>query len=157
MVSKEYLNALIYSGPEAEKHIYLYHHDNHYDVITSMPAFLARKQYCHYCKKGYEKITNHPCDDLCMLCHRQSCPIVEWIHCNDCNRYYKSQECYNHHKDDDGPAKSICRSLVKCQRCHRVVTRASLNDHHCGKVRRSTFKKHVKPEGHQCFLQPWRP
>jgi hypothetical protein len=29
MVSKEYLNALIYSGPEAEKHIYLYHHDNH--------------------------------------------------------------------------------------------------------------------------------
>ena len=61
---------------------------------------------------------------------------------------------YNHHKDDDGPAKSICRSLVKCQRCHRVVTRASLNDHHCGKVRRSTCKKHVKPEGHQCFLQP---
>ena len=94
MVSKEYLNALIYSGPEAEKHIYLYHHDNHYDVITSMPAIRARKQHCHKCKKGYDEITDHPCGDLCMLCHRQSCPIVEWIHCNDCNRYYKSQECY---------------------------------------------------------------
>ena len=46
VISKEHLNALIYSGPEAEKHLYLYHHDNHYDVITSMPAFLARKQYC---------------------------------------------------------------------------------------------------------------
>ena len=41
VASKEYLNALIYSGPEAEKHIYLYHHNNHYDIITSMPAFLA--------------------------------------------------------------------------------------------------------------------
>ena len=29
VVSKEHLNALIYSGPEAEKHLYLYHHDNH--------------------------------------------------------------------------------------------------------------------------------
>ncbi|CAB4017783.1 Hypothetical predicted protein [Paramuricea clavata] len=60
VISKEHLNALIYTGPEAEKHLYLYHHDNHYDVITSMPAFLARKQYCHKCKKGYDKITDIP-------------------------------------------------------------------------------------------------
>ncbi|CAB4032171.1 Hypothetical predicted protein [Paramuricea clavata] len=37
VISKEHLNALIYSVPEAEKHLYLYHHENHYDVITSMP------------------------------------------------------------------------------------------------------------------------
>ena len=78
VISKEHLNALIYSGPEAEKHLYLYHHDNHYDVITSMPAFLARKQYCHKCKKGYDKITSRPCGDLCKLCHTQNCSIVEW-------------------------------------------------------------------------------
>jgi hypothetical protein len=29
VISKDHLNALIYSGPEAEKHLYLYHHDNH--------------------------------------------------------------------------------------------------------------------------------
>ena len=40
VVSQEHLNALIYSGPEAEKHLYMYHHDNHYDVITSMPPSL---------------------------------------------------------------------------------------------------------------------
>jgi hypothetical protein len=28
--------------------------------------------------------------------------------------------------------------LVKCKKCKRVVTRASLRDHHCGKVRCST-------------------
>ena len=60
VVSKEHLNIMIYSGPETDKCLYLYHHDNYYDVITSMPAFLARKQYCHKCKKGYDKITDHP-------------------------------------------------------------------------------------------------
>ena len=81
VISKEHLNALIYSGPEAEKHLYLYHHDNHYDVITSMPAFLARKKYCHKCKKGFDKITDHPCGDLCKLCNTQNCSIVEWKFC----------------------------------------------------------------------------
>ena len=154
VISKEHLNALVYSGPEAEKHLYLYHHDNHYDVITSMPAFLARKQYCHRCKKGFDKITDHPCGDLCKLCHTQNCSIVEWKFCKDCNRFFKSDECFNRHKDDAGPAKSLCRALVKCKKCKRVVTRASLRDHHCGKVRCSTCQKYVKPENHQCYLQP---
>jgi hypothetical protein len=154
VISKEHLNALIYSGPESEKHLYLYHHDNHYDVITSMPAFLARKQYCHKCKKGYDKITSHPCGDLCKLCNTQNCLLVEWKFCKDCNRFFKSDECFNRHKDDAGPAKSLCRALIKCTKCKRVVTRASLRDHHCGKVRCSTCQKYVKPENHQCYLQP---
>ena len=72
VVCKEHLNAMIYSGPDAEKYLYLYHHDNHYVVITNVPAFLARKRYCHKCKKGYDKITNHPCGDLCKLCNTQN-------------------------------------------------------------------------------------
>ena len=67
VVSKEHLNALIYSSPDAEKHLNLYHHDNHYNVITSIPDFLARKQYCHTYKKGFDKINDHPCGDLCKL------------------------------------------------------------------------------------------
>ena len=59
IVSKEHLNSLISSGPEAPKLICLYAHDNHYDIISSMPAFLARKKYCHTCKKGYDKIEDH--------------------------------------------------------------------------------------------------
>jgi hypothetical protein len=45
IVSKEHQNAIIFSGPDKEKNIYLFLHDNHYDVITSMPAFYARKRY----------------------------------------------------------------------------------------------------------------
>ncbi|VDI44142.1 Hypothetical predicted protein [Mytilus galloprovincialis] len=47
VVSKEHFNAIIYEGPAAEKKIYLYLHDHHYDVITAMPAFLSRKLFLH--------------------------------------------------------------------------------------------------------------
>ena len=95
IVSKEHLNTIIYSGPEAPKQIYLYAHDNHYDIISSMPAFLARKKYCHKCKKGYDKIEDHLCGDTCKLCYTQNCPITSWVFCEDCNRFFKSQECFD--------------------------------------------------------------
>ena len=59
IVSKEHQNSTLYSGPENEKRIYLFLHDNHYDVITSMPAFFSRKWYCHTCKKVYDHVTEH--------------------------------------------------------------------------------------------------
>ncbi|CAB4040743.1 Hypothetical predicted protein, partial [Paramuricea clavata] len=78
IVSKEHQSTLIYSSPDAEKRIYLYSHDNHYDIITSMPGFIARKKYCHACKKGYDKIEDHLCGDTCKLCYTQNCPIENW-------------------------------------------------------------------------------
>jgi hypothetical protein len=61
IVSKEHQNSILYSGPEQEKRIYLYLHDNHYDVITSMPGFLARSMYCHTCKIAYSNQGDHLC------------------------------------------------------------------------------------------------
>ncbi|XP_053397354.1 uncharacterized protein LOC128556395 [Mercenaria mercenaria] len=40
VISQEHFNSIIYTGPDTEKNIYLYYHDQHYDVITSMAAFL---------------------------------------------------------------------------------------------------------------------
>ena len=45
-------NGIVYHGPTAEKKIYLYYHDNHYDVITSMTAFIKRIYFCASCYKG---------------------------------------------------------------------------------------------------------
>jgi hypothetical protein len=89
IVSKEHQNSVIFSGSEKEKRIYLFLHDNHFDVITSMPAFVARKKYCHTCKKGYDHVKNHLCGDMCKLCYFQNCPIVSWTPCSDCNRFLK--------------------------------------------------------------------
>ena len=52
VVSGDHFNAIIYKGPETEKPIYLYYHNGHYDVITSMLAFLGRAYFCLKCEKG---------------------------------------------------------------------------------------------------------
>ena len=42
ILSKAYFNAIVYAGPEhKEKRLYLYHHDKHFDVITSITEFLS--------------------------------------------------------------------------------------------------------------------
>jgi hypothetical protein len=154
IVSKEHQNSIIFSGPEKDKMFYLFLHDNHYDVITSMPAFFVRKRYCHTCKKGYDKVIDHSCPDACKLCYLQNCPIVSWIGCGDCKRNFKSQECFDRHKQTVGNAKSVCASLIKCPDCHTVVKRGRMGRHHCGLTRCSTCKEYVHAENHQCYMQP---
>ena len=121
IVSKDHQNAHIYSGPDQEKRIYLYLHNNHYDVITKMPGFLARKMYCHFCKKAYDHGEDHLCSSICKCCRFPDCPVGSWIHCNDCNRYFKSQTCFDRHKEFTGNAKPICAMLVRCSHCDRIV------------------------------------
>ena len=142
------LNSIIYSGPEKEKRIYLFLHDNHYDVITSMPAFFARKRYCHTCKKGYDDVTEHLCPDSCLLCGFQNCI--------DCKRIFKSQECFDRHKQNIGHGKSLCALLVKCCHCNYVVKRGQLRPdlHHCGQTKCSTCNRYVDTKYHQCYMQP---
>jgi hypothetical protein len=155
IVSKEHQNSIIFSGPDREKRIYLYAHDNHYDVITSMPAFFARKMFCHTCKKGYDKNTDHLCGDSCKACRFQNCPIISWVECKDCMRNFKSQECYNRHKETVGNGKSICASLIKCKHCGRVVKRnlARPESHNCGLVRCIVCREYVD-ETHRCYMKP---
>jgi hypothetical protein len=140
IVSKEHQNSVIFPGTDKEKIIYLFLHDNHFDVITSMPAFVAHKKYCHTCKKGYDHVKNHLCGDTCKLCYFQNCPIVSWISYSYCNRIFKSQECFDRHKQNVGNAKSICLSTAKCPLCNRVFERTQLRPdlHHCGLKRCST-------------------
>ena len=46
IVSKEYGDKATYAGPEKDKKIYLYMHNNHYDIITKMPRLFAPNYYC---------------------------------------------------------------------------------------------------------------
>ncbi|CAB4015355.1 DNA polymerase [Paramuricea clavata] len=113
-----------------------------------------RKRYCHTCKKGYDKVIDHLCADACKSCRFPNCPIVSWLPCVDCMRVFKSQECFDRHKQTVGSAKSICGSLAKCPDCHTVVKRGRLRQHHCGLTRCSTCKEYVCLENHQCYIQP---
>lgn len=98
IVSKESFNAIVYQGPEAEKKIYLYHHDNHYDVITTMPGFLNRSYFCQKCQKGYDHKEKHICNEPCYLCHKCHEDQSEyWQYCSTCNRHFKNKTCLQLH------------------------------------------------------------
>ena len=154
IVSKEHQNSILYSGPDQEKRIYLYLHDNHYDVITSMPGFLARSMYCHTCKIAYSNQGDHLCPNACKCCRFPNCPIVSWIHCDRCNQDFKSQECFDRHKHSVG--KSICAQLVKCPDCNTVVRRSAREPekHYCGKTKCPICKEYTRTGNHRCYMQP---
>ena len=63
IVSKEYGSKIIYIGPEKERKIYLYMHNNHYDAF-----FFARSYYCHTRKKAYNNQEEHRCPNACKCC-----------------------------------------------------------------------------------------
>ena len=157
IVSKEYNNNIIYSGPDKDKKIYLYMHNNHYDVITKMPGFFARAYYCHECKKTYEHLEEHLCPNTCKCCRaRPICPELSWMPCNDCGRMFKSQQCYDQHKEPRGKARSVCQGWIKCPQCKKSfrVCKERPEKHDCGKKKCGICGKFVKLKDHYCFIQP---
>ncbi|XP_071476164.1 uncharacterized protein [Diadema antillarum] len=75
VVSKEHLNHIIYAGPEDREHtIFLYSHDEHYDLITKMNAFMNKAYFCTICMVGYNRKLSHKCEFTCSLCKSHECP-----------------------------------------------------------------------------------
>ena len=95
----DYFNEIIHTAnPEATNIIYLHKKkNNHYDVITSMPAFLSKKYYCHTCKKGYTRRDKHKCPDKRLACFKAEKHVGDNIVCKYCNRVFFGEKCYEEH------------------------------------------------------------
>ena len=167
LISKENFNAIIYKGPEAPKKLYLYHYDNHYGVITSMTGFLGRSYYCTVCNKGYDHEERHNCKATCSCCHRKKCQgnketRLIWKSCQDCNRFFKGEECYTNHKERKTrkgmELKSICDNFKKCKQCKKAINckGREMRLHRCGEIKCCACEEFVNPETHKCFIQPYR-
>ena len=142
IISADHNNAIIHpSRPttnENVKPIYLYLHNNHYDVITSMPAFLAKVYFCHKCRQSYDQTLDHVCPDMCKSCRSPNCKDVKDPRsCEQCNRWFKNETCYNKHKEPIGNGKSVCQGIKKCSKCGKSVNANSLSPekHICGNSR----------------------
>ena len=58
-------NEIVYSTTGTyEKKLYLYKNKDHYNVFTSMPAFINTDYYCHVRKKGYTQKNKHKCPNI---------------------------------------------------------------------------------------------
>ncbi|CAC5375852.1 unnamed protein product [Mytilus coruscus] len=134
VVSNEHFNGIIFQGPEAEKKIYLYHHNEHYDVIRSMPAFLNRSYYCNICQKGYQHKEEHKCNNICTSCHKiHEVENKERIYCKDCNRYFQGDVCFQLHAKKTSQGRSTCTSYYRCKECGQSINRKMhKKEHQCG-------------------------
>lgn len=58
---------------------------------------------------------------------------------------FKTQTCFDRHKQLTGSARSICAMMVKCPDCGRIIKRykGKPGDHRCGMVKYN-----------QCYKQP---
>ena len=153
VISREHFNGIVYHGPTTDKKIYLYYHDNHYDVITSMTAFLSRNYFCTNCYKGYNTKEEHACNNVCHNCrkiHDQT--EDDWINCQDCGRYFKGPTCFDLHNKTTPLGNSTCTSYYKCKNCGQTVNKR-MGDHTCGNVYCKTCKDYYS-SGHQCYMLP---
>ncbi|XP_055344851.1 uncharacterized protein LOC129592761 isoform X3 [Paramacrobiotus metropolitanus] len=163
IVSVDHANSIVYSGPKQSKRIVLLHHDHHFDLLNSLPAFFQRNYWCYACNKGYNEKADHRCESICHSCLRNDCEADKGnvIECQDCHRKFFGSGCFTEHKVASTPTqkqrKSICQSVFKCQQCFRVVSnrnRKGVSQHQCGEVYCQTCKTHELPDSHKCFIKP---
>ena len=159
IVSGNHDNSIIYPPKPSTNNnvtpIYLYLHDNHYDVITSMPGFLSEHYFCHTCRQTYSNKLNHLCPGMCKSCRSYDCVVNDPLGCNECNRWFKSKACYDRHKERVDGARSICQGIKKCEKCGKSVEVRKLNPkgHVCGKKCSACGVVLNEKNEHKCYIQ----
>ncbi|ESO85566.1 hypothetical protein LOTGIDRAFT_155055 [Lottia gigantea] len=153
---------LLYKGKVSgtPKKLHLYHHDHHYDVISSMPAFLEKNYYCDLCGKGYEHIETHACFSVCNGCRRpgKDCPTDTPQSCLECHRTFFSEECFKAHKTGTTlNAITTCNKWKQCTKCCKEWdTRRRgrlLEEHICGEYECKICRKWHGKGDKWCYIQ----
>lgn len=154
IVSKESFNAIAYQGPEAEKKIYLYHHDNHYDAITTMSGFLNRSYFCQKCQKGFNTKEKHISNEPCYLCHKcHEDQSEDWKYCSTCNHHFKNTTWFHLHAQVSSQGNSTCQTYYRCRQYSTTVNRnKSRQLHVCGHKYCETCKMFMSKD-HVCYMK----
>ena len=160
IVSGNHNGSIIYppkpSGNNNVTPIYLYLHNNHYDVITSMPGFLSTSYFCHKCSKSYSNISDHLCDAMCRSCRSYGCVIDgNGMVCDECERWFKSKDCYDHHKENVVGTRSVCQVIRKCEKCGKSMDARKLNPkkHICERKCPTCRVIINDKDEHRCYIQ----
>ena len=164
IVSKDHMNGIIYSGPiESAQKIFLYYHDNHFDIITSMPAFMRRSYFCLSCHKGYnnkQHLCLKKCNSCFSDCSSNSPNWIKWKTCSKCHRSFRNKTCFRNHSTPSSPSgPSVCMRLHKCLKCLQTfnnIRRPHQHAHTCGETFCTNCNNYTPPN-HLCFMKPIDP
>ncbi|KAK6171965.1 hypothetical protein SNE40_018381 [Patella caerulea] len=164
--SRQLFGKLMFKGTKfvvggQPKVLHLYHHANHYDVITSMPAFFERNYFCEACQKGYDHPDRHECHAICQRCQQSGPPCLEDAtrrDCDTCHRRFPNQMCYDRHLQPRQPGTpTVCQRWTKCLQCGKewdILRRhRTLAEHVCGEYECSICKKWHQRGDRWCFIQ----
>ncbi|XP_055355347.1 uncharacterized protein LOC129600792 [Paramacrobiotus metropolitanus] len=164
VVSIDHANAIVHKGQKHKKHIILLHHDGHFDLLKSLPAFFKRSYWCFDCMKGYSSRVKHRCKGKCALCLRVDCPedTANFITCLDCNRQFPGQNCFDHHKLGSGKGRhkkriALCDTVKVCVQCRCIYSNAQRkpdNPHRCGETKCKVCSIFDLPSEHRCYMRP---
>ena len=168
VVSGDQDNTIIYpyqprANPNPEKSIYLYYQAKHFDALRSLPAFLNTNYFCHACHKGYDHTTDHLCNGMCHSCRGFGCVIQDGgIECNECDRLFKNQVCYDRHKQEpiNGGGRTVCEKIRKCPKCKQSMDVRKIRGHQCVDNKKCpTCKIGRNPNdlNHKCYMQQLQP
>lgn len=163
--SMRYANATIFDGMndiEGAKEwepLFLYHYDNHFAVITSIPAFVNSSYFCFACLKAYDHKESHECEGYCSQCRTFTCDgksidVKEdkslWIKCDDCLRSFRTDKCFEKHK------VATCAAVYICGECSNFVDKSRLpsgqEKHSCTDFYCVTCSSWVI-KSHECFME----
>ena len=158
VVSGDHNDSIIYPpkppGTDEKPTLNLYYHNKHFDVITTLPGFLNKTYFCNRCHKAYDHTSDHVCPAMCGSCRAFGCVLEgDEIVCNECDRLFKNQACYDHHKEPmNGGGRSVCQVVRKCGKVMDV--RQIKNGHICGKKCRTCgVILNQEDTDHQCYIQ----
>ena len=164
VISGDHNNSTIYpppsSGTDEKPLLTLYLHNNHFDVINRVPGFLCRNYFCSRCYKTYDHTTDHLCAAMCRCCRGFGCVWEnDGIVCRECKRLFKSQSCYDRHKNEpiNGGGKTVCQVIRVCEKCGKAMAIRKIRDggHICGR-KCPTCRVVITREDtdHKCYMQP---
>ena len=164
IISGDHNNSVIYppqsSGTDEKPRLTLYLHDNHFDVITTVPGFLGRVYFCFRCYKAYDHTTDHLCANMCRACRGFGCIWEnDGIVCRECKRLFKSQSCYDRHKTEpiNGGGRTVCQVIRVCEKCDKSMDVSKIRDggHICGRKCRTCGVVVTREDtDHKCYIQP---
>ena len=136
------MHELMYAGKLKEKKIFLYFRNNHYDTITSLPAFFNKQHYCFECMKPYNNFENHPCNEICKKCKNKLCKKIKSVQCDICKVLCQSEICLQFH------LKNVCNKIAKCNFCGKFNTRF----HNCN-GQWCNYCQSMDDKYHKCYIK----